>query len=190
MQSIWVLLYSEEDILGFLVRSQLWGCGQQSTWTFFSKWRQLHHPHFMAGREVSYQFFADIMFLLLIIKLFLQYKSLNYNLERFQKCTVILTLWKHNFYLLSSVVDSRTYYRPFLTNFHTSGSRGLSEAEQIWLRIDAGESDLELSGDEVEEGQAVEMEGESSEEDISALEETEQGERDNTDRPLWIRSNV
>lgn len=49
---------------------------------------------------------------------------------------------------------------------------------------------LELSGDEVVEGQTVEQEGENSEGDVSAFKESEQGQRNNTHCPLWIRSKV
>ena len=49
-----------------------------------------------------------------------------------------------------------------------------------------GESDIELSGDEEEDGQAVEQDIESSEEDSSADEE---GENDDTQWPFWIRSD-
>lgn len=48
--------------------------------------------------------------------------------------------------------------------------------KRILLRIVEGDSGVELSGDEVEEGLRVEQEGENSEEDISAFEEPEQGQ--------------
>lgn len=48
--------------------------------------------------------------------------------------------------------------------------------KRILLRIVEGDSGVELSGDEVEEGLTVEQEGENSEEDISAFEEPEQGQ--------------
>lgn len=64
-----------------------------------------------------------------------------------------------------------THQFPFLTSFLSSGSKELSETEKISLRPVKGESDSELTGDEVEEGQTVEQEGESSEEDVSPLEE-------------------
>lgn len=43
-----------------------------------------------------------------------------------------------------------------------------------------GESDLQLSGDEVEQGQPLEQKGESSEEDIPAFEESESGQNNGT----------
>lgn len=58
------------------------------------------------------------------------------------------------------------------------------------MRIVEGESDIELSGDEVQEGQTEEQEGESSEEEVSAAEEPEQEECQDTRGPLWIKSNV
>lgn len=73
----------------------------------------------MATTGVNDPFSTDLFFLVLIIKLFLQYKS--------------------------------------LTDVHTSGNRGLSEAFTCGVR---------LSGAEVEEGQTIEQEGESSEEDL------------------------
>ncbi|XP_048860909.1 piggyBac transposable element-derived protein 3-like [Brienomyrus brachyistius] len=57
------------------------------------------------------------------------------------------------------------------------------------LRIDAGESDIELSGDELE-GQTVEQQGESSEEDVSTVEEPAQEQAENNERTLWMRSNA
>lgn len=55
------------------------------------------------------------------------------------------------------------------------------------LTIIEGESDIELSGDEEEGGQAVEQAIESLEEDTSADDE---GENDDTQRPFWIRSDM
>lgn len=75
---------------------------------------------------------------------------------------------------------------PILNTFE---SRGLSEAEKILLRIVEGDSDLDLSENEVEEGQQ-EQDGESSEENTAAVEEPEpeQGQSDDTHRQLWIRA--
>lgn len=59
------------------------------------------------------------------------------------------------------------------------------------LRIVEGDSDLELSEDEVEEGQREE-EDESLEEDTATVEEAEPepGKSDDTHRVLWIKTNV
>ena len=73
--------------------------------------------------------------------------------------------------------------------FKTSGSRGISEAERILLRIVEEESDLELSEDEVEEGQREE-EVESSEEDTAAIEEPEPEKSNEPHSVLWMSSNV
>ena len=108
---------------------------------------------FYGNNRGKWSFFQMLNFLVLIIKLFLQYKSLL----QFSK---ILTLSKHNFYAVSFIVDSRTYYLLFLLSI-------LQETEgwvRILLRNVEWESDFELSEAEVEDGQTVEQEGESSEE--------------------------
>lgn len=50
-----------------------------------------------------------------------------------------------------------------------------------------GGSDVELSGQELEDGQIVKQDFESSEEDKSAFKEREQGQGDDTHCPLWLR---
>lgn len=72
------------------------------------------------------------------------------------------------------------------TIVHITESQGMSKLDRILLRIDAGESDIELSGDELE-GQTVEQQGESSEEDVSTVEKPSQKKNERT---LWMRSNV
>lgn len=65
-----------------------------------------------------------------------------------------------------------------------SEGRGLNEEQRVLVRAVEGESDFLLSGDEAEEGQTLEREGESSEDDISAFKEPERGQTDNACRSL------
>lgn len=65
-----------------------------------------------------------------------------------------------------------------------SESRGLNEEQRVLVRTVEGESDFLLSGDEAEEGQTLEREGESSEDNKPAFKEPEQGQTDNARRSL------
>ncbi|MEQ2259294.1 hypothetical protein XENORESO_009498 [Xenotaenia resolanae] len=132
---------------------------------------------FYGSRGSKWSIFFQKSCLLLNITFPLQYESLHHNLVKFEKCTMMLTLSKHKFYPVSSVGDSGTNY------FHASGNRGLSEAEMISKRIVKGELDIELSGDDDEEGQIVEQKGEGSE-------EPEQDQSEDIRQPIWMKSNV
>lgn len=65
-----------------------------------------------------------------------------------------------------------------------SEGRGLNEEQRVLVRAVEGESDFLLSGDEAEEGQTLEREGESSEDDIPAFKEPAQGQTDNARHSL------
>lgn len=62
----------------------------------------------------------------------------------------------------------------------TLNVRGLSEAGRILLRTVEVESHLVLSWDEVDDGQSLEQEDYSSEEDIPIFVEPRKGQNDNT----------
>lgn len=96
-------------------------------------------------------------------------------------------------------MESRIYQHLFSTTAHTSGGRGLSEAERNFHRILERKKDFLLSADDMEELQTLEQEGESSE-DIPIFKEPVQrcplffvfflDTMDNTHRPLHLRSNA
>ncbi|XP_035259726.1 dual specificity mitogen-activated protein kinase kinase 4b isoform X2 [Anguilla anguilla] len=84
---------------------------------------------------------------------------------------------------VSSMQETNTCWRCQ----NETGDRALTVAERILLKIFEGDSDIELSDGEDEEGQVAVEEAESSEE------ETEDEQEENDDTPhgsFWVKSNI
>ncbi|KAG5854318.1 hypothetical protein ANANG_G00036530 [Anguilla anguilla] len=80
-----------------------------------------------------------------------------------------------------SAIPTSTFY------WRKRGDRALTVAERILLKIFEGDSDIELSDGEDEEGQVAVEEAESSEEET----EDEQEENDDTlHGSFWVKSNI
>lgn len=90
---------------------------------------------------------------------------------------------------MSFIVDTGTYWLLSFNQFPYFMTQRAEWGRRILFRTEEGESGFELSGDEVEEGQTVEQEGDCSEEDISAFEEPEQGQRDIAHSPLMDKKH-